>query len=182
MFHLYWKAVICVQVLLPWAFLLHYRYLLGSIAEIKTIVHLLAVAWKRALFTELVLSNKMKHTYIMAHPMESSSIGTTITQIHFGVKIMKTKTELLKHIWQLKRNGIEFDVKWSITAYATPCTCGTRRYDLCLTEKFIIAWANQNNVLNKRTELISKLQHINKHILKSTWYILNWFTMEQFKF
>ena len=47
--------------------------------------------WKRALFTELMLSSKMKHTYIMAHLIESSSIGTTITQIHVGIKIMKTK-------------------------------------------------------------------------------------------
>ena len=34
---------------------------------------------------------QMKHTYIMAHSMESSSIGTTITQVRFGIKIMKTK-------------------------------------------------------------------------------------------
>ena len=32
-----------------------------------------------------------KRTYIMALLMESSSVGTTITQIRFGIKIMKTK-------------------------------------------------------------------------------------------
>ena len=43
------------------------------------------------LFTELMLSSKMKRTYIMAHVIEILSIGTTITQIRFGIKIMKTK-------------------------------------------------------------------------------------------
>ena len=93
----------------------------------------------------------------------------------------ENKTELSKHIWQLKRYGIEFNLKWSIAAYATPYRCTTRRCDLCLTEKYIIARANQNNLLNKRTELMSKCRHRNKYILKNIWYILNWFAMEQFK-
>ena len=47
----------------------------------------------------------------------------------------ENKTELSKHIQQLKRNEIEFNLKWSIAAYATPYRCGTRKCDLCLTEK-----------------------------------------------
>ena len=43
------------------------------------------------LFTELMLSSKMERTYIMAHLIQSLSIRTTITQIRFGIKIMKTK-------------------------------------------------------------------------------------------
>ena len=37
-----------------------------------------------------------------------------------------------------------------------------------LTEKYIIARANQNNLLNKRTELIPKRRHRNKYILINT--------------
>ena len=37
------------------------------------------------------------------------------------------KTELSKHVWQLKRNRSEFNLKWSITVYATPYRCRTRR-------------------------------------------------------
>ena len=40
----------------------------------------------------------------------------------------------------------EFNLKWSIAAYATSYWCGTR-CDLCLTEKHIIAQASQNNLL-----------------------------------
>ena len=66
----------------------------------------------------------------------------------------ENKTELSKHIWQLNRNGIEFNLKWSMAVYTTPYRCGTRRCDLCMTEKYRIVRANQNNLLNKRTELI----------------------------
>ena len=79
----------------------------------------------------------------------------------------ENKTKLSEHIWQLKRNGIEFNLKWSIAAYATPYRYGTRRCDLYLTEKYIIARANQNTHLNKRTDLISKCRHRNKYILKN---------------
>ena len=64
----------------------------------------------------------------------------------------ENKTQPSKHIRKLNRNRTEFNLKWSITAYATPYRCGTRRCDLCLTEKYIIAQANQNNLLNMRTE------------------------------
>ena len=80
----------------------------------------------------------------------------------------ENKTELSKHIWQLKRNRTEFNLKWNIAMCASPYRCGTRRCDLCLTENYIIARANQNNLLNRRTELISKCRHRNKYILKNT--------------
>ena len=85
----------------------------------------------------------------------------------------ENKTELSKHIWQLKRNVTEFNLKWKIAAYATPYRCCTRRCDLCLTKKYIIARAKKNNLLNKRTELISKCRHRNKYIFANIWHILN---------
>ena len=44
--------------------------------------------------------------------------------------------------------------------------CGTRKCDLCLCEKLLIARANLACLLNKRDELISKCRHINKFTLK----------------
>ena len=61
-------------------------------------------------------------------------------------------TELSKHIWKLQDKGINFKVKWSVAAY---------------TSTYMIARANHKNLLNKRTELISKCRHKNKYILKS---------------
>ena len=78
----------------------------------------------------------------------------------------KNDTELSKHIWDLKNEGIHYNITWSITAYASAYRCGTRRCDLCITEKYIVARANQKNLLNKMTEIISKCRHRNKFILK----------------
>ena len=50
--------------------------------------------------------------------------------------------------------------------YAAPYKCGTRRCDLCLTEKYVIARADQEYLLNKRTEVISKCCHRNKYLVK----------------
>ena len=76
-------------------------------------------------------------------------------------------TELSKYIWKLKDLGKAFILKWSIAAYASPYRCGTRRCDLCITEKYIIARAGQKRLLNKRTEFISKCRHRNKFLLKN---------------
>ena len=60
-----------------------------------------------------------------------------------------------------------FILKWSIAAYASPYQCGTRRCDLSITEKYIIARADQERLLTKRTEFISKCRHRNKFLLKN---------------
>ena len=51
--------------------------------------------------------------------------------------------------------------------YATSYKCGARRCDLCLTEKYVIAHADQEHLLNKRTESISKCRHRNKFLIKN---------------
>ena len=78
----------------------------------------------------------------------------------------KNDTEPSKHIWDLKNEGIRYNITWSIAAYASAYICGTRRCDLCITEKYIIASSNQKNLLNKRTEIILKYRYKNKFILK----------------
>ena len=50
--------------------------------------------------------------------------------------------------------------------YATPYKCGIRRCDLCATEKYVTARADQEHPLNKRTEIISKCRHRNKYFIK----------------
>ena len=73
--------------------------------------------------------------------------------------------ELSKYLWKLKANGSDYLLKCSIKSYASQYKRGTRRCDLCLTEKSIIALADPKVLLSKRTELISKCRHRNKFIL-----------------
>ena len=49
---------------------------------------------------------------------------------------------------------------------AHPCICRTRKCDLWLCEKLLIARANSASLLNKRDELISKCRCMNKFTVK----------------
>ena len=67
-------------------------------------------------------------------------------------------TELTKYIWKLKNNSIQYNIHWKVVdkvygnANLTMCK-------LCLTE-------NDNNMLNKKSELIDKCRHLKKFLLK----------------
>ena len=51
--------------------------------------------------------------------------------------------------------------------YATPYKCSARRCNLCLTEKYVTARAYQEQLLKKRTEIISKCRHRSKYLKKN---------------
>ena len=77
----------------------------------------------------------------------------------------KYNTELTKYIWKLKNNYIKFNIQWKVVdkvygkANSTMCK-------LCLTDKlWIIHHINDNNILNKKSELINKCKLLNKFLL-----------------
>ena len=74
-------------------------------------------------------------------------------------------TELSKHVWDLKRRGEDFSTRWSILTSAPAYNSASKRCNLCLSEKLHIVLADKKRSLNKRTELISKCRHENKHLL-----------------
>ena len=84
----------------------------------------------------------------------------------FRNKGYKKETDLSKYIWYLKDKGEDFTIKWSVPAKASRYTCGSKRCNLCLTEKLLIAKADSRTLLNKRSEIMSKCRHRNKFILK----------------
>ena len=77
------------------------------------------------------------------------------------------ETELSKHIWDLKRKNIPFSLTWSVLKRAATYSAGRKRCNLCLEEKLMILKADKRNLLNKRTEIISKCHHENKFYVKS---------------
>ena len=88
-------------------------------------------------------------------------------KITFQHRKYTNNTELSKYIWQPEDDSINFNIKWSIIARAWPYNNTTKRCNLCLTEKLMITKFNSNNLLNKRSELISKCRHRNKFYLKN---------------
>ena len=84
----------------------------------------------------------------------------------FRNEIKEKSTELSKYIWELKNSSINYDLKWSIACKAHPYTGGTRKCDLCLTEKLTIMKADPESLLNTRDEFVSKCRHMNKFTLR----------------
>ena len=78
-------------------------------------------------------------------------------------------TSLSKYIWELKDKGIEeYNVKWSIVKRATGYRKSSKTCGLCLTEKLLICeFEDKANLINDRSELVSKCRHQNKHLLKN---------------
>ena len=79
----------------------------------------------------------------------------------------ENSTELAKYIWQLKRDNISFSVTRTISTkvYGSPNLVLCK---LCLTEKLCnINFINDKNVINKKSELISKCKHLNKYLLRN---------------
>ena len=77
------------------------------------------------------------------------------------------QTALSKYIWSLRNDGTDYQVNWEILMRAPAYSNKTKRCDLCVTEKLLIATADKKVLLNKRSELLSKCRHKNKHRISS---------------
>ena len=80
----------------------------------------------------------------------------------FKYESKANSTELSKHFWEMKRKGIKKPIMhWSVIDHAKPYQNGSKRCNLCLTEKYHIL-TSLVNLINKRSELVSKCHHENK--------------------
>ena len=77
----------------------------------------------------------------------------------------KTDTELSNEIWKLKEQNKNADISWEILGIHQSYNASTKRCMLCLNEKLAIALHKEGNILNKRTEIISKCRHSIKYNL-----------------
>ena len=76
-------------------------------------------------------------------------------------------TELSKYVWLLKNEGKNPSIRWRIIK-TVHSQVRTNYCKLCLTEKLIIINSlDDPNILNSRSEFISKCRHQNKLMIKS---------------
>ena len=87
----------------------------------------------------------------------------------FRHEVSSASTELSKYIWKLKEENVENvenRINLDIVQRAIPYKCGTRKCDLCLSEKLEITTADPDTMLNIRSELVSKCPHRKKYNFK----------------
>ena len=79
------------------------------------------------------------------------------------------KTTLANYVWEQKqRHNITPTLKWYIAKSELSYSNIMKSCMLCIHEKFeILTYPNQDEQLNKRSELVSKCRHINKYLLSS---------------
>ena len=80
-----------------------------------------------------------------------------------------TDTALSKYVWEVKKKlKIMPSLKWYIIKSVPAYSNISKKCQLCLQEKFeILNYPNPNELLNKRSELISKCRHVNKFLLSN---------------
>ena len=79
----------------------------------------------------------------------------------FRYENKRKTTELSKYFWSLNDKKItNYEIEWSIIDKAPAYKNGSKRCELCLTEKFNIMF-QKYQLINKRNELLSNCRHIN---------------------
>ena len=75
-------------------------------------------------------------------------------------------TEMSKKGWELKLANQNYETSWRILDKAHPYKIGGKNCNLCLTEKYHILTSKSKNLLNSKSEIISKCRHKNKLLSK----------------
>jgi len=79
-----------------------------------------------------------------------------------------TSTSLSTYIWNLKNMNIYPKITWEILKIAPTYNKSTKKCLLCLQEKLsIITHLPHCTLLNKKSEILSKCRHENKHLLSN---------------
>ena len=79
----------------------------------------------------------------------------------------QTDTELSNEYWNIISANKTSNVSWEILGTHKSYNQSSKRCLLCLNEKLAIALHKDDNMLNKRSEIISKCRHRNKYMLAS---------------
>ena len=117
------------------------------------------------IYQATVTTNTTKETYIGLATNFKERYRNHLTSFrhHKG----RNKTELSKHIWDLKDKNKTFNLSWKIIKKCKAYNNISKKCNLCLNEKFIIICKKHLCSLNKRNELASPCPHRNRYTLRN---------------
>ena len=79
----------------------------------------------------------------------------------------KKDTTLSKEVWDIKNRGGTYDIAWRFIRQHPGYNPVNGKCALCLSEKLEILEHKQNNLLNKKSEIVSTCRHRTKYMLSS---------------
>ena len=85
----------------------------------------------------------------------------------FNINRYKNDTKLSVEYWNLKAENSNPKVTWAVKNQFSAYNPQLKRYSLCLNEKLEILEDKENNLLNKKSEIISKCRRQSKHMLRT---------------
>ena len=101
-----------------------------------------------------------KFIQILLKMISNSAFTTT------GCHLITRTTPLSKYVWEIKEKfKIIPSLKWSIIKSIPAYSNISKKCQLCLQDKFeFLNYPNPSELLNKRSELISRCHHVNKFL------------------
>ena len=107
----------------------------------------------------------VKQNFIMALVKQhlNSDMRTIFYETFNNIKY-QTDTELSNEYWNIISANKTSNISWEILGTHKSYNQSSKRCLLCLIEKLAIAPHGDDNMLNKRSEVISKCRHRNKYM------------------
>ena len=121
------------------------------------------------IFTES-LCGGMCHSIFLKLLFQNTNLKGKWLKERKGIDRIFKGTRLSKFIWELKDQGINFQVKWRIVDRAPPYNPRTRKCALCTKESYYINYQRHMSTLNSRFEVFGVCRHRNMECLvKHVW-------------
>ena len=77
----------------------------------------------------------------------------------------RLSSKLSSHIWDLKDERKDFEIKWSLIDRSTAFNPITKKCRICLKEKYQIMYNGEGSTLNKRQEIFNSCRHRTQKLL-----------------
>ena len=86
----------------------------------------------------------------------------------FKYRDSQSSTTLSSHVWNLKDQSKNFNLKWEVVDKANTFNPISKKCRLCLKEKYHILFQPDGASLNRRSELFSTCRHRLRQLLENT--------------
>ena len=120
------------------------------------------------------LQNNIYNAQIITHDKTYNYIGMSAPPLRLRVathvqsfKSESNQTELSGKIKELEKNGTQYEIKFKLIENKNSYSPESKRCQLCTAESYYILYSNLGNLLNKKSEIISKCRHKTKFKLGS---------------